>query len=370
MNKSVLKNFFLTILSLAFVFLSTTLVSAAIPQPPEGCINFEDVQPGNTFYPFVHVLGCHGAVSGYACGGAGEPCNSANDPYFRPGNPLTRAQGAQLVAVSAGFSEAAGPQMFEDIAPGSTFYDPIQRLSHRSIIAGYPCGGDGEACVPPNNRPYFRQNSPLTRAQLAKMTATAAGYTDSVSGQTFEDIAPGSTFYDVIERLSKRHIVNGYPCGGAGEACVPPTNRPYFRQNAQVTRQQAAQMVALAFYPDEVSPNPTATPRASVTPGGSVTPGSDCSKRPMGDADCNGVVNNIDYLYYVSVVNGGTVPPNVSADFNNDNETGTKDREIIIATLGGNNNGKIGDGTPAPTNVRVPPIGIGSPTPTQSPVGN
>src|SRR2546430_12642682 len=43
----------------------------------------------------------------------------------------------------------------------------------------------------------------------------------------FQDVATNSTFYPYIYRLSTRSIINGYPCGGAGEPCVPPANLPY-----------------------------------------------------------------------------------------------------------------------------------------------
>jgi hypothetical protein len=37
-------------------------------------------------------------MSGYPCGGPGEPCDGENRNYFRPNNPLTRGQTAKIVA--------------------------------------------------------------------------------------------------------------------------------------------------------------------------------------------------------------------------------------------------------------------------------
>jgi hypothetical protein len=74
------------------------------------------------------------------------------------------------VSNAAGFSDPAGAQMFEDVAPGSTFYDFVQRLVSRSILNGYPCGGVGEPCGP-DNLPYFRPNNNATRGQTAKIVA-------------------------------------------------------------------------------------------------------------------------------------------------------------------------------------------------------
>ncbi|MGA7732043.1 MAG: S-layer homology domain-containing protein, partial [Chloroflexia bacterium] len=62
----------------------------------------------------------------------------------------------------------------------------------------------------------------------------------------FEDVPPGSTFHPHIQELRCRGIVNGYPCGSAGEPCVPPDNRPYFRPQNNVTRGQLSKIVVLS----------------------------------------------------------------------------------------------------------------------------
>jgi hypothetical protein len=61
---------------------------------------FADVPPSNTFWVFVErlLLNRPGVMSGYPCGGAGEPCDTENRPYFRPNNPLTRGQTSKIVA--------------------------------------------------------------------------------------------------------------------------------------------------------------------------------------------------------------------------------------------------------------------------------
>jgi hypothetical protein len=62
-------------------------------------------------------------------------------------------------------------------------------------------------------------------------------------------VAPGSTFYDFIQRLANRGVISGYPCGGPGEPCNMPDNRPYFRPGNLTTRGQTAKLVANTFYP-------------------------------------------------------------------------------------------------------------------------
>jgi hypothetical protein len=207
----------------------------------------------NTFYAAIRCLACRGIVGGYPCGGPGEPCPGT---YYRPNSTITRGQTAKIVAESAGFADPvpSPQQTFQDVAPGSTFHLWVERLSTRGIVGGYPCGGPGEPCIAPANRPYFRPNANVTRGQIAKIIAGAAGWTETPTSQTFEDVAPGSTFYLPIERMASRGILGGYPCGGAGEPCIAPANRPYFRPKANATRGQLAKIAAQTFYPDCVTP--------------------------------------------------------------------------------------------------------------------
>jgi hypothetical protein len=195
------------------------------------------VPSGSTFYQYVECLACRGIISGYP------------DGTFKPNNLVTRGQLSKIVSNAAGFSDPQSTQMFQDVAPGSTFFDFVGRLASRGYIGGYACGGSGEPCVPPDNLPYFRPNNNATRGQISKIVSNAAGFYELVSGQTFEDVPPGSTFYDFIERLASRGVMSGYPCGSPAEGCVPPENRPYFRPGNNATRGQTSKIVANTFYP-------------------------------------------------------------------------------------------------------------------------
>jgi serine protease AprX len=207
-------------------------------------LQFTDVPPGSTFYANIICLACRGIINGYSSG-----CETGN-PCFRPGNLVTRGQLAKIVSNAAGFNEAAGAQQFEDVPPGHTFYDYIWRLADRGILLGYPCGGPGEPCAPPDNLPYFRPNANVTRGQISKIVAEAAGLTQPAGAQQFQDVPPGHTFYPYIWRLTSLGIMNGYPCGGPGEPCVAPNNLPYFRPGASATRGQASKIVANTFFPE------------------------------------------------------------------------------------------------------------------------
>ncbi len=183
---------------------------------------------------------------------------------------------SKIIALAAGFNEPVSGQEFEDVLPDHTFYQYVERMASRGIIVGYPCGGPGEACGP-DNLPYFRVGATVNRAQLAKMTALSFGFQDPVSGQTFEDVVPVNHFYPFIENLARRGIINGYACGGPGEPCIPPGNRPLYRYGDPITRGQVAKILNLARVLSIPTPTPTptvptATPTAVVTLTNTPTP--------------------------------------------------------------------------------------------------
>ncbi|HET9495564.1 MAG TPA: S-layer homology domain-containing protein, partial [Chloroflexia bacterium] len=64
---------------------------------PAGGQCFADVPPGNTFYEFANRLYQQDIISGYPCGGPGEPCDDQNRPYYRPVSDVTRQQMTKFV---------------------------------------------------------------------------------------------------------------------------------------------------------------------------------------------------------------------------------------------------------------------------------
>jgi hypothetical protein len=186
---------------------------------------------------------CRGIISGYS------------DGTFRPNNDITRGQIAKIVSQSAGFSEPAGSQLYEDVPPASPFFTWIQRLSNRGLVGGYQCGLlPEEPCVLPSNRPYFRPNASATRGQLSKIVASARGITTTPTGQTYTDVPSTSTFYLWIEQLSQLAVMGGYNCGTQPQEPCDSQNRPYFRPNNNVTRGQASKIVANTFFPGCLTP--------------------------------------------------------------------------------------------------------------------
>jgi hypothetical protein len=244
-------------------YLVVTPPATPTPAPPPcPSAHFTDICPGSTFYTNITNLANAGIINGYT---ASPPCpNGLWIPCFLQNNTATRGQVSKIVTLGAALpiSTTGGPH-FEDVPAGSTFYNYIETMFNAGIIGGYACGGPSEPCVPPANRPYFRPNNNVTRGQLSKMATLAFGFDETVSGQTFQDVSPSSTFYAYIQRLNSRGIINGYPCGGPGEPCNPPGNRPYFRPNNNITRGQLSKIVDLCRA--QIPPTPTITPTLTAT---------------------------------------------------------------------------------------------------------
>lgn len=70
-------------------------VNDTVPQDRQ---TFADVASNSPFWLFVERLYARGVMSGYSCGGAGEPCDPANRPYFRTNAEATRGQIAKIVS--------------------------------------------------------------------------------------------------------------------------------------------------------------------------------------------------------------------------------------------------------------------------------
>ena len=232
------------------LFIHATVAEYVPPPPRCPGQRFTDVCPGDYYFTPVLNLNDRGVISGY---GSSPPCDTpSHAPCFLPNRNLTRGQAAKIVALAAGVPAASGGQRFADVAPGSTFYNEINALAALGHMGGYPCGGPGEPCVG-GNLPYFRPGSSITRGQLSKIVSNTAGYSEPHSSQTFEDVPTSGAFYIWIQRLSNRGIINGYTCGGPGEPCNPPTNRSYFRPNAEITRAQTAKIV-YGVWPTQAEP--------------------------------------------------------------------------------------------------------------------
>ncbi|MDQ3705649.1 MAG: S-layer homology domain-containing protein [Chloroflexota bacterium] len=145
------------------------------------------------------------------------------------------------------------PILFQDVPQSdevSSFYPFVRCLACRNILGGYPCGGtnpqtgQAEPCGPTGN-PYYRPSNNITRGQISKIVSNSANFNEDAGGQIYADVKPGDPFYVWVNRLSNRHHMGGYPCGGPGEPC-DDQNRPYFRPSSNATRGQLSKIVSNA----------------------------------------------------------------------------------------------------------------------------
>lgn len=133
---------------------------------------FADVPTTFPFYSSIETAVVHGLVSGYACGGPGEPCDNQNRPYFRPYANVTRGQLSKITVTAAGWPLVApATATFSDVLPGSAFYAFVETAACRGIISGY---GDGT----------FRPGASATRGQIAKIEYLALTSPDVCSTPT------------------------------------------------------------------------------------------------------------------------------------------------------------------------------------------
>ncbi|HEY0070011.1 MAG TPA: S-layer homology domain-containing protein, partial [Chloroflexia bacterium] len=128
--------------------------SLATPNSP----TFSDVPASSPLYIYVETAARRGIISGYPCGGPGEPCDSAGHKYFRPNSNVTRAQTSKMIVLSRGWSEyRPNTPSFADVPASSPLFGFVEAAAQRGIISGYACGGRGEPCDA-SHRNYFRPN--------------------------------------------------------------------------------------------------------------------------------------------------------------------------------------------------------------------
>ena len=214
-----------------------------VPPPCPG-EKFSDVCQEDYFYASVLSLNEAGVVSGY---GSSPPCeNEGHVPCFKPYEKISRGQASKVVALAAGLQGDVSGQTFEDVPPGSTFYEYIMQLVSRGVIGGYDCGTIAAEPCGPEKRPYFRPGAPVSRGQLSKIISNTARFTEYYSTSSFQDVPLDHPFYIWIERLVRRNIVSGYACGSPAEPCENGS-LPYFRPGAEITRGQTAKVVYLVW---------------------------------------------------------------------------------------------------------------------------
>lgn len=232
----------------------TSITASSTPTSPAtatstACpIQFVDAGPDTPFYSYIRCLACRNVLGGYS---GAENCPGGS-PCFKPNDNITRGQIAKIVSNAAGYTDAIAEsqQSFADVPSSNPFWLFIERVFVHGAITGYTCDGtNGE----PTSGTCYRPGNNLTRGQLAKIATSVAGYSETPGGQTFNDVPPSQPFYMYIERAVLHGIISGYPCGAAGHP-EEPCPGSYFRPGVNVTRGQAAKIIAGTFFPGCVTP--------------------------------------------------------------------------------------------------------------------
>src|SRR5206468_685693 len=146
------------------------------------------------------------------------------------------------------------PIRFTDVPQNSPFYSYIRCMACRGLVNGYSSG-----CQSGN--PCFRPGNNVTRGQLAKIVANAAGFSDTIPStrQTFDDVPLSNTFWLYIERVHIHSVISGYTGDGATiNPCtghVEQSGHQYFRPCNNATRGQTSKIVANTFFPNCETPS-------------------------------------------------------------------------------------------------------------------
>lgn len=128
----------------------------------------------------------------------------SEDNTFRPDNPLTRAEAAQLLyniyVIENGKPELVAGKSFSDVTNQNWYYEAVMYLTQSGVISGYPDGS-------------FKPEAQITRAELTKLAVMFAGLSESESTSNFPDVSSGhwATYY--INTAQNSGILIGYDDG-------------------------------------------------------------------------------------------------------------------------------------------------------------
>jgi len=186
-----------------------------VPSAPT-CATFADVGPDHP---------AHGAIEAGVAAGYWSGCG--ND-LFCPGDGLTRAAAAVILARIVAPRRVSPDGRFIDVSPGHWAAGAIASLAAAGIISG--CGAD-----------KFCPDQRVTRAELAALLARASRTSPISPRGLYEDLPASHWAAGVVEALA--------PTGGLG-TCAPGR----FCPDSAVSRAQAALAFARVFGLSNVEP--------------------------------------------------------------------------------------------------------------------
>lgn len=112
--------------------------------------SFADVPVSSWFAPYVEKAYTEGIVEGNVVNGK---------RYFRPNDPVIRAEALKILLYSANhktFNDSDTTKLFSDVNSGDWFYDLVAYAKNNNIVSGYPDGS-------------FKPGNAVTRAEAAKI---------------------------------------------------------------------------------------------------------------------------------------------------------------------------------------------------------
>lgn len=192
-------------------------IRTAIPTPAfsanvQYSPNTGAICPSHHNYAFSDVVeedyfcySLQGMAPGFIVGYTGVACTNAgySSPCFLPKRMVTRAEFAvMLLNAFTWVRTTPATPTFSDVGSSYWAYTAIETAYSYGVITGFPDG-------------TFRPDRLITRGQMAKMVAVAAGFNDNVSIRNplydFTDVDSGYYAYAYIERLAMNGVTKQYP---------------------------------------------------------------------------------------------------------------------------------------------------------------
>jgi hypothetical protein len=184
--------------------------------------SFEDVPYGSTFYTYIETAYRNGIISGYDCGGVGEPCDGQNRPYFRPNNQVTRGQLSKMASLARQWTLLnPSTPTFTDVPQANPFYKEVETAYAHGIISGYTCGAPPAGVCDPQNRPYFIPFGTATRGQASKIIDLSL-YSNDITPTPVPPTATATSVPPTATSVPPTATVTGTP-PTATQTSVPPT---------------------------------------------------------------------------------------------------------------------------------------------------
>lgn len=142
-----------------------------------------------------------------------------SDQTFRPFQPVTRAQAAKVLSLALGLDvEKVENPGFQDVKPADGYYHYVAALAKAGIISGF---GDNT----------FRPQETLSRAQMAKILSIGFALgEDNLTNNPFTDVPKDAWYTKYLSKLLLNQITYG-------------TTSNTFSPNERVTRGQLAEFI-------------------------------------------------------------------------------------------------------------------------------